>query len=286
MKKIKIMFMVMLVYFLTGCGFNTSTLENAEIYTTVYPLEYIVNSLYGDNSTVESIYPSDANIFEYDLTNKQIEKYAQGDLFVYIGLGKEKEFAKNFLNENEDLLIIDASYGLSYNEDIEEMWLAPNNFLMLAKNVKNSLNEYLDNAFKTEKVNENYDKLYESVSWVDAELRNVAKEAVDYNTIIIADNVLKFLENYGFNVISLEDIEKSGSSLQKDDIKSKFKNSTYTKILTLKGMQNSELVNTLVNKNKAKLVELNNIVSNKDTSSDYVSIQYENIALIRDYVSK
>ena len=286
MKKIKIMFMVMLVMFLTGCGFNTSTLENAEIYTTVYPLEYIVNSLYGDNSTVESIYPSDANIFEYDLTNKQIEKYAQGDLFVYIGLGKEKEFAKNFLNENEDLLIIDASYGLSYNEDIEEMWLAPNNFLMLAKNVKNSLNEYLDNAFKTEKVNENYDKLYESVSWVDAELRNVAKEAVDYNTIVIADNVLKFLENYGFNVISLEDIEKSGSSLQKDDIKSKFKNSTYTKILTLKGMQNSELVNTLVNKNKAKLVELNNIVSNKDTSSDYVSIQYENIALIRDYVSK
>ena len=276
----------MLVIFLTGCGFNTSTLENAEIYTTVYPLEYIVNSLYGDNSTVESIYPSDANIFEYDLTNKQIEKYAQGDLFVYIGLGKEKEFAKNFLNENEDLLIIDASYGLSYNEDIEEMWLAPNNFLMLAKNVKNSLNEYLDNAFKTEKVNENYDKLYESVSWVDAELRNVAKEAVDYNTIVIADNVLKFLENYGFNVISLEDIEKSGSSLQKDDIKSKFKNSTYTKILTLKGMQNSELVNTLVNKNKAKLVELNNIVSNKDTSSDYVSIQYENIALIRDYVSK
>ena len=286
MKKIKIMFMVMLVMFLTGCGFNTSTLENAKIYTTVYPLEYIVNSLYGDNSTVESIYPSDANIFEYDLTNKQIEKYAQGDLFVYIGLGKEKEFAKNFLNENEDLLIIDASYGLSYNEDIEEMWLAPNNFLMLAKNVKNSLNEYLDNAFKTEKVNENYDKLYESVSWVDAELRNVAKEAVDYNTIVIADNVLKFLENYGFNVISLEDIEKSGSSLQKDDIKSKFKNSTYTKILTLKGMQNSELVNTLVNKNKAKLVELNNIVSNKDTSSDYVSIQYENIALIRDYVSK
>ena len=46
------------------------------------------------------------------------------------------------------MLIIDATYGLNYNNNLTELWLAPNNFLMLAKNIKTSLNEYLDNAIQ------------------------------------------------------------------------------------------------------------------------------------------
>ena len=169
--------------------------------------------MYGSNSKIESIYPDGVNLDTYELTEKQTENYANADLFVYIGLGKEKEIAKKFLNENDKLLIIDATYGLNYNEDIKELWLAPNNFLMLAKNIKNSLNEYLDNSFKAEDVNKLYDELYESVSWIDAELRNVARNAKEHenNTIVVASNIFKYLESYGFNIISLEDIEESKS---------------------------------------------------------------------------
>lgn len=267
--------------------FNKNTLDNAKIYTTVYPIQYIINYLYGENSTIESIYPSDVNLNDYSLTDKQIESYAKGDLFTYIGLGKEKEIAKQLLNKNKDLLIIDATYGLNYNESIEELWLAPNNFLMLAKNIKNSLNEYLDNSFKSENVNNLYDELYEKVSWVDAELRSVAKTAIENenNTIIIENNTLKFLENYGFDIISLEDISSSGSENAINDIKSKFKNSKYTKVLKLSGNTNSELLNDLEAKYNASVVELNNIITNSDTASDYVSIQYENIAVIRDLLN-
>jgi len=191
------------------------------------------------------------------------------------------------LNKNDELLIIDATYGLNYNEDIKELWLAPNNFLMLVKNIKSTLNEYLDNSFKEEDVNKKYDEIYENVSWVDAELRNVARTAKDNenNTIVISDNIFKYLETYGFNVISLEDIENSGSENAINDIKSKFKNSTYTKILTLDNSENIELVNELNSKYKAKIVSLNDIITNSDTASDYVSIQYENIAVIRDYLN-
>lgn len=288
MKKIKyLIFSLLVVGLLSGCSFNKNTLDNAQIYTTVYPVEYIINYLYGENSTIESIYPTDVNLDEYNLTDKQIEKYAKGDLFTYIGLGKEKEIAKSLLNKNKNLLIIDATYGLNYNEGIEELWLAPNNFLMLAKNIKNSLNEYLDNSFKSEDVNKLYDELYEKVSWVDAELRSVAKTAEENenNTIVIENNTLKFLENYGFNVISLEDISASGSENAINDIKSKFKNSKYTKVLKLSDTTNSELLNDLQNKYNAEVVELNNIISNSDTSSDYISIQYENIAVIRDLLN-
>ena len=61
------------------------------------------------------------------------------------------------------------------------MWLAPNNFLMLCKNIKNSLNEYLDNSLKIKAVNDLYNELYAQVSWVDAEMRNIAREAKENN---------------------------------------------------------------------------------------------------------
>lgn len=288
MKKIKLLILsLLLLSVVGGCSFKNNSLENAKIYTTIYPVEYIINYLYGENSSIESIYPDGVNLDEYELTDKQIDNYSDSDLFVYIGLGKEKDIAKKLLNKNDELLIIDATYGLNYNENIKELWLAPNNFLMLVKNIKSSLNEYLDNSFKEEDVNKKYDEIYESVSWVDAELRNVARTAKENenDTIVIADNLFKYLENYGFNVISLEDIENSGSDNAINDIKSKFKNSTYTKILTLNSGINSELVNELNSKYKAQIVSLNDIVTNSDTASDYISIQYENIAVIRDYLN-
>lgn len=288
MKKIKIFILsILLIIILGGCSFKNNGLENAKIYTTIYPVEYIINYLYGESSTIESIYPTGVNINNYELTTKQIEKYSNSDLFVYIGLGNEKEIAKKLLNKNDELLIIDATYGLNYNEDIKELWLAPNNFLMLAKNIKTSLNEYLNNSFKEEDVNKKYDEMYEKVSWVDAELRNVARNALENenNTIVVSKNIFKFLESYGFNIISIEDIENSGSENAINDIKSKFKNSTYTKILTLNGIENSALVNELDTKYKGDVVMLNDIVTNSDTSSDYVSLQYENIAVIRDYLN-
>ena len=199
----------------------------------------------------------------------------------------ENLIAKDFLNENSKLLIIDATYGLNYNEDLMELWLAPNNFLMLAKNIKSSLNEVLDNSYHVENVNDKYDKLYEKVSWVDAELRNVARDAQENNnnTLIVASDVLKFLENYGFEVISLEELSASGSDTQINDLKSKFKNSTYSKIIKLGGYEDSKLVQELTSKYKAKTVSINDIMSNGDSASDYITLQYENISVIREYIN-
>lgn len=286
MKKIKLIILFLFsIFLLSGCA--KTSLDNAVVYTTIYPIKYITESLYKDNSTIESIYPTGVNLNEYSLTEKQIDNYASGDLFVYIGLSNEKEYAKSFINKNHNLRIIDATYGLNSN-NIMELWLAPNNFLMLAKNIKNTLNEYLDNSIKEEEVSNNYDKLYEKVSWLDAELRNIAKDAKNAgnNTLVIASNSLKFLESYGFNVVSLEDIEKSGSKNALSDLKKRFKSATYTNILKLNTESNTELMNELVSSYKATVYDINSLVTNSDTTSDYVTIQYENVSIIRDTLLK
>lgn len=284
MKKIKIITLLLIsVLFITSCSFKTNKLDDANIYTTIYPVKYIMECLYGDNSTIESIYPNGVNLSEYTLTDKQIENYSKADLFVYIGVSKEKEIAKSLVNNNHNLLIIDATYGLSSSNTIE-LWLAPNNFLMMLKNVKNSLNEYLNNSIKEENVIKKYDELYVKVSWLDAEFRNVAKTSIDNgkNTLVVSSHSFDYLKSYGFNIICLEDITSSGSANALSDIKNKFKNSTYINILKLNSEKNSDLMNELKDKYKAKILEINDLVTNNDSASDYVSIQYENIAVIRD----
>ena len=47
-----------------------------------------------------------------------------------------KTIAKNLINKNKNLLIIDVSNGLSYKNGVKELWMSPNNYLMLAKNIK------------------------------------------------------------------------------------------------------------------------------------------------------
>ncbi len=286
MKNIKIIIVLFLICLTCGCDFKKTNLDNAKIYATIYPTEFIIDYLYGDNGTIESIYPEGVNFNNYnlDLTDKQLDTLAESDLFVYVGLGKELDVAKSLINKNDKLKIIDSTSGINYNYNINELWLAPNNFLMLTKNIRSSLNEYLDNTLKEEEVNKKYDELYEKVSWIDAELRNVAKEAKENgnNTLVVSSNLFKYLESYGFNVVSIEEIANSKSENAINDLKNKFKNSKYKTIVKLNSEKNSELVDSLVKNQKATLVEINDLVTNEDPASDYVSMQYENIAVLRN----
>lgn len=281
MKKFKLVFMLSLIIMGTcGCK-KEETIETANIYTTVYPITYIMEKLHAENNTIASIYPNGVDLKDYSLTEKQIMEYSKADMFVYIGLGKELEIAKAFLNQNKKLEIIDASYELSYNNKIEELWIAPNNFLMLAKTIKTSLNEYIDNGSTLEKIEENYEQIYKDISWMDAELRNIAKDAKENNTntLITSSSIFNYLEKYGFRIISLEKITND----EKTELKSKFKNGTYSSIIKLDTEKETEFI-TELKEYDAKIVNINSMITNSDTTSDYISIQNENINKIREIV--
>ena len=88
--------------------------EDATIYTTVYPIEYLTESLYSDYATISSIYPSGADVSNYSLTDKQIKEYAKGDLFIYNGLGNEKNIAKDLINRNDNFSEPSVPYQKKY----------------------------------------------------------------------------------------------------------------------------------------------------------------------------
>lgn len=285
-KKIIFTFLSILsVFLLTGC-FDTNNLEGSNITTTVYPIEYLVDRLYGEHSNITSIYPNDVDISKYELTEKQVEKYSkETSLFIYNGLSNEKEIAKTFINENKKIQIIDVSYGLKYKYGVEELWLNPNNYLMLANTIKNDLEELSSSKYAAEEIEQNYATLEEDLTTLDAELRNIAEAAKNNSneTIIIAFNSLGFLERYGFEVINI-----SSENNITNSIKNKFKNKTYTKIFVADKNKVSDSIKDLVDNYQAELIEINTMDTltdqERNNKDNYLTIMNEFITQLSNVV--
>ena len=203
MKKIFIIIISLLL--LTGCSvFKTDVMDDIDVYTTTYPTNYLFNYLYGTHSTIHSIYPNGVNFKEYELSEKKINEFAKSDLFVFNSQDIERNYAVKMINENQNLKLIDAAYGMTYDYSIEELWLNPYNYLMMANNIKNSLNEYINNPYIVEEINNNYENLKYDLSKLDALYQETFNNA-KYTTIVTDNDLFKYLEKYNIEVISLEE---------------------------------------------------------------------------------
>lgn len=265
------------VCLLCGC----QNIESANIYTTVYPVEYLADTLYGSHASITSIYPNGTDVSSYTLTDKQIETYAKGDIFIYNGTTNEKDLAKNLVNKNKSLKIIDAAYSLNYKNGVEELWLSPSNYLMLATNVKDNLEDQIGTKYLNEEIDKKYKTLEEDLSVMDAEIRNIAKESStrNENTLIVSSNVFKYLSDYGFNIISLEDYAGNDAGLT--TIRNNFKSGKYKYIL----VKNTETTNDLISemtKNGASPIVVNmmNTLTEEDRTNNETYF-----TLMNNYVS-
>ena len=274
----KVMLIICLI--LSSCAIETDNLASARVYTTVYPINYLTKVLYGDYAEVASIYPSDADYNTYNLTKKQLKEYAKADLFVYNGLTDEKEIAKKLINKDSDLLIIDVSNGLTLSNDMTELWLSPNNYLMLAKNIKKYLQEYINSKSITDAIEANYLEFQEKISVMDASLHLIGKEAKQNNkaTIVVSNNTFKYLKNYGFDVISLQD-EANLKDNKLNTIKSNFTNGKYKYILTLDSDENNEIITDLKTNYKAEIISVDSLTLT--LSDDYFDIMNSYIQNIK-----
>ena len=205
MKRIKLFIIPIISLLLfSGCNiFKVDNMEDIDIITTSYPLEYILTTLYGKHASINSIYPDGVDTYNYDLTEKALKDYSKKDLFVYVSFGRDKDIAVNLLNRNNDLLIIDGSLGMM-PDYIDELWLNPSNLLMVSLNIKNGLMEYIDNNYLKKEIEKNYEELKLELSMLDAEIKLTAENATN-NIILTATKSLNFLKKYGFNVISIDD---------------------------------------------------------------------------------
>ncbi len=214
MKKRILIILIMTLTLLSGCKLNidTDSMKDIKVYTTIYPIRYLIDSLYGTNSTIYSIYPSGVEPKDFQISDKKLEEYSQADLFVFNSLDKERDYAVKMINKNKKLKIIDVSMGMTYDNDIAELWLNPYNYLMMAQNTKNGLLEYISNPYLITNdegtgVEDKYEALKYDLSRLDADIKETISLS-SYDTIVVDNDVFNFLSKYNLNVISLEEDDK------------------------------------------------------------------------------
>lgn len=266
---------------MTGC-FKSDTMEDITIYTTVYPIEYITERLYGEYSNINSIYPDGVDVNDYTLTSKQIKDYSTSNLLIFNGLNSEKEYVSKFFKNNNKIKIIDSTASMEINNRVEELWLNPSNFLMIAQNIKNGFDEYLSNHYIKTSIENNFNELKIEVSNLDATFMSIAENAVNKN-IIVSDDVLNFLSKYGFNVISLDPDTTTPKIISQ--VKELLTNGSSSTIFILSNDESNNIVNAIVDEIDIKITYLHNLSNiNENERNDkktYLTIMTENIELIK-----
>lgn len=263
MKFIKILGVTTLSLILTGCLFKRDTMEDIDIYTTIYPINYLTNYLYGDYSKIHSIYPSGVEVSEFNLSDKKLREYAHSDLFIFNSLDKDRDYAVKMINENKNLKVIDTSLSVSYEYSVRELWLNPNNFLMMAQNIKDGLNEYISNPYINDEIEKKYEELNKDLSKLDANLKEALKYAT-YDTLVVDSDAFKFLENLlsdkSLTIISLD--------------KSEEVTITYT-------VQNGDTLDKIAKENdvtKEDIIKLNNLQNDNIKKGDTLEINIKTIS--------
>ena len=279
--------MTVLVFSLTGC-LKRDTMEDITIYTTNYPTEYITNRLYGEYSTINSIYPDGVNINNYKLTEKQTQDYSSADLFVFNGLSNEKDYVEPMREINKDLKIIDTTLYMEYNNSIEELWLDPSNFLMMAQNIKSGFNEYIDSYYLNNQIEEKYEELKIEASNLDAKIKEVISNG-NSTTIVASSNLFKYLEKYGVTVYSLDESNSDVNAIYNQAV-NMINNGEIKYVFTIANEDSNSTVKKLIQNTNVETQEWNTISNLTETqrnnNEDYFTIMNSNLELLKNELYK
>ena len=119
---------------------------------------------------------------------------------------------------------------------------------------------------------------------MDAEIKLTAENATN-KTLVVSNNVLKYLEKYGFNIISLDESSGVPNERTINDVKTLIQNDQVKHIFIL---ENDEINNTIQQIIDSTGVEtkvfrkVDNITDQeRDNKEDYLSIMNQNIDAIK-----
>ena len=271
------------LFTVSGCDIRQDTMDDIDIYTTNYPIEFITKRLYGDHSNIYSIYPDGIEISDYKLTNKQIKDYSNSDLYIFNGLSNEKEYVTKMRENNKNLKILDTTLSMEYINGPEELWLDPSNLLMMAQNVKTGFKEYTNNYYLNNDINDNYEKLKVDASNLDAKIKQTVANA-ENKIIVVSDDLFKYLEKYGLTVYSLDSDSITNKTIE--DVKKLINNGTIDYIFTKENEDLNKITKDIIKETGVETLEwhtLSNITeAQRNANEDYFSLMNENIEALKN----
>lgn len=221
LKRILLFSIILIV--LTACSTNEND-DDAIIYTSIYPLEYIVQEIAEDKVDVQSVYPPGVDAHTYEPTSKEITELADGEAFIYLGAGMES-FSETIAEalKNQDMEFIEIgqhkelfSSDTSNDEtDVDpHIWLDPMRMIQMAETITKELNG-LQPDNKTFFL-ENLSQFTEKMTVLDEEFTDTLKDK-DKKEILVAHAAYGYWEQrYDIEQIPISGLSSSDEPSQKE----------------------------------------------------------------------
>ncbi len=228
MKKV-ILSLMFFVILLSGCSNPDTSSDKLKVVTTVYPLEYLANTIVDDKMEVTSIYPKGGDIHSYELTSKDIESILEADLFIGVSEDLEPFIStiKESVNKGQsDVNIIEVAKDQKFLSSISDedflnkkdailkdnhIWTSPKKDLLINEIIYDAIvsidsdnkDFYLlgfnDNKEKLEKIDEDYSNY------------------VNNKTVYVSHDAYYWLRrDYSMNVLGINGVDEHDEASAKD----------------------------------------------------------------------
>ena len=293
--------MILMTIFLSGCN---QPEETVDIYASIYPVYYITDYIVQDKLVVKQVYPTGADVHEYDPGNgKEIVKMSQAKMMFYIGAGLEGFINKSqAIFEKQDIQLVELSNyiklckqsnnGFEYLDEDDKtqnkkmadthVWLDPLRMIEMSKII-------LENIIKIDPENKefyetNFNNLEQRLLKLDNEYKTKLSDDI-YEKIIMVDHdsYLYLEERYGIKRIRTridnESCDSTPSNIEKNIALAKEYNIKY--IITTEHESVCGIIDKYASILDAEIVELNHLSTLYKTdieqNKDYFKIMYENL---------
>ena len=150
---------------------------------------------------------------------------------------------------------------------------------MIAQNIKNGLLQYNEDISGKDELDEKYEEFKIKISEIDVELNLISKNA-DSTTIVVSDDLFKFLTKYNIDVISLDNKNKNVNK-EYAEAKRAIASGEVSYIITKKGEKLNSNIEDFIASNKVEKLEMEMLYNltddQKSAGEDYVSLMNKNI---------
>ncbi|MFB5282441.1 metal ABC transporter solute-binding protein, Zn/Mn family [Peribacillus sp. Hz7] len=307
--------------FLSGCGnaeknkTETANDDMIDIYTTVYPLQYLAEEIGGKYVHVETVYPPGTDEHTYEPSQKDIVNMTNAELFFYIGHNLEGFVTKAqpiLSDEGVKTVAIGEKVNLddgahtdnehAHEEETHEeeehsdddghdhggidphLWLNPLYTAQMAEAIKTELTKQMPEQadyFEAE-----YKQLDEQLHELDAQLADTIKNGKT-NEIIVSHAAYGYWEErYGLKQISVTGLTTSTEPSQKE-LENIVKTAQEHNLKYVVFEQNisSKLTEIIQKELGAEALQLHNLAILTDAdlqaNADYMSLMNKNIKTLQ-----
>lgn len=308
----KIMFIMLMVFsFFVMAGCNRSV--KADIYATVYPVEFIVKEIVKDEFSVTNVYPRGSNVHDYELSIKSIANMTEAKAIFYIGLNLEPAICNGinttFKNVNTVALTKDMA-GLmtgSGHDHLHEghveddnvvkyydphVWTDPIKMIHMANIVRDEL--ILLKPEKESFFRENASALIIKLSSLDEELSSAINDInVQHKIIMVDHNAYNYWTRYGLEILKTrqtnDTTDVSPAEFQATVNLAREHNIKYV-ITTKNEASNEELINKIVREIGGEKVDMHNLstitINEYKSEENYFTIMENNIKVLQKVLPK